>query len=159
MPKSGTSLSNLDIINLVNRLNLPLVGVYSKDRLPKQKIKGLFVVNIGDYETGGSHWTCFSTIDKNVFYYDSYGSPPPVQVDEYIKGVTQKKRYTINKIQTQSLGATYCGWFAIACLYCMMHTRGRSVLKRMDAFNDWLNSEDLNDNYYKLLNFFIADKK
>ena len=69
MPKSGTILSNLDIINLSNRLNLLLVGVYSKDRLPKQKIKGLFVVNIGDYETGGSHWTCFSTVDKNVFLF------------------------------------------------------------------------------------------
>ena len=153
MPQSGTILSNIDILNLANRLNLPLVGVNLKDQLPKRKIKGLIVVNLGDASTGGSHWTCFSTKDKNVFYYDSFGMPPPQEVDEYIKATTGKKRYTINKIQTQSLNGTYCGWFAIACLYCMMHTKG-SVAKRMDAFNDWLNSEDLNDNYYKLLNFF-----
>lgn len=155
--KTGTILSNYDLIDLANKLNLSLSGVYSKDRLPKEKIKGLFIVNIGDYATGGTHWTCFSTQDKNVYYYDSYGSKPPVQVDEYIKATTGKKRYTINKIQTQSLGATYCGWFCIACLYCMMHTKG-SVTKRMDAFNDYLNSEDLDDNYYKLLNFFKGIK-
>ena len=158
MQKSGTILSNFDLINLANRMNLPLVGCFSKDQLPKRKIKGFFVVNIGDFDTGGSHWTCFSTQDKNVYYYDSYGSVPPIQVDEYIKAVTGKKRYTINKIQTQSLGATYCGWFCIACLYCMMHTKN-SVIKKLDMFNDWLNSDELGDNYYKLLNFFTSDKK
>ena len=158
MQKSGTILSNIDLLNLANRMNLPLVGVYSKNRLPQRKMKGLFIVNIGDYETGGSHWTCFSTVPKNVFYYDSFGSVPPIEVDQYIKAVTGKKRYTINRIQSQALNATYCGWFCIACLYCMMHTKG-SVAKRLDAFNDFLNSEDLNDNYYKLLNFFTSGKQ
>jgi hypothetical protein len=160
--KTGTILSNFDLMDLAQRMDIPLVGVYSKDKLPKQKIKGLFIVNIGDFHTGGSHWCCFSTVPRSVYYYDSYGAVPPIEVDYYIKATTGLKRYTINKIQTQSLGATYCGWFCIACLYCMMHTKGSvgiSVSKRLDAFNDWLNSDDLDDNYYKLLNFFKQVKK
>lgn len=155
MQKNGTILSNFDILKLSNHLGLPLVGVFSKDQLPKRKMRGLFVVNIGDAATGGTHWTCFSTISQSVYYYDSYGAPPPTEVDQYIKITTGKNRYTINKIQVQSLGATYCGWFAIAALYCMLYTKG-SVVKRMDAFNDWLNSEDLDNNYHKLKNFFTG---
>ena len=67
MQKSGTILSNFDIIDLANHLKLPLVGVYSKDKLPKKLIKGSFVVNLGDAKTGGSHWTAFSTQDKNTW--------------------------------------------------------------------------------------------
>ena len=81
---NGTILSNIDILNLANRLNLPLIGCFSKDQLPKRKIKGDFVVNLGDASTGGSHWTCFSTKDKMVYYYDSFGAPPPIEVDQYI---------------------------------------------------------------------------
>ena len=46
MVKNGTILSNFDIENLCNQLRLPILGVFSKDRLSliKQKIKGLFVV-------------------------------------------------------------------------------------------------------------------
>ena len=47
MPKkTGTILSNFDLINLANRMNLPLVGVHSKDRLPKQKNEGHFILEI-----------------------------------------------------------------------------------------------------------------
>jgi hypothetical protein len=93
--------SNYDLVNLAQRMdNLPLVGVYSKKRLPKQKIKGLFIVNLDD--DTGSHWTCFSNVPKSIYYYDSYGAPPPIEVDQYIKATTGLKRYTINKIQTQS---------------------------------------------------------
>lgn len=155
MQKNGTILSNFDIINLANHLNLPLVGCFSKDKLPKKLIKGLFVVNLADAITGGSHWTAFSTQDKNTWYYDSFGSPPPKEVDQYIQATTGKRNYAINKIQTQALGATYCGWFCIAALYCITHTKARgSVVKRMDAFNDWLNPSDLDKNYDKLLAFF-----
>jgi hypothetical protein len=125
---------------------------------PKEKIKGFFLVYLGDASTGGSHWTCFSTNDKNIFYYVNFGMPPPKEVDKYIKTTTGKKRYTINKIQSQAVQATYCGWFSIVSLYCISNTKG-SVSKRMKDFNNWLNDSDLNNNNYRLLNFFLDAKR
>ena len=154
----GSILSNYDIINLANHLNMPLVGVFAQDQLSKKKMKGLFVVNLDDAASGGSHWVAFANQDKNTWYYDSFGAPPPIDVDQYIKVTTGKKRYPINKIQTQALEATYCGWFAIVALYCISNTHG-TVSKRMKAFNDWLNDSDLKNNYYRLLNFFLDAKR
>jgi len=151
--KQSTILSNFDILDLCKHLNIPIVDVLSKDQLPSHKIKGLFVINLGDFATGGTHWTCFTTIPKNVFYFDSYGAPPPIEVDKYIKRTTGKKKYFVNKIQLQAVSATYCGWFVVAVLYLMQHLPG-SVAKRFDKITDWLNSDDLHDNYDKLLSFF-----
>ena len=151
--KSGTILSNVDIKDICNILKIPLVGVFSKDKLPKKKYKGLFVVNLDDYANGGTHWTIMSTLDDNVCYYDSYGANPPVSVDNYIKWVTGKKKYFINQIQVQSLNSTYCGWFCVCVLYVILNKRG-SIRKKIDVFNDHFNSDDLNSNYQKLLAFF-----
>ena len=54
--KSGTVLSNVDIKDICNILKIPLVGVFSKDKPPKKKYKGLFVINLDDYANGGTHW-------------------------------------------------------------------------------------------------------
>ena len=143
--KSGTVLSNVDIKFICHILKIPLVGVFSKDKLPKNKYKGLFVVNLDDYANGGTHWVCFTAIDNNVCYYDSYGKPPPVSVDTYIKLVTGKKKYFINQIQVQSLNSSYCGWFCICILYVILNQRG-NITKKIDMFNDHFNSEDLNSN-------------
>lgn len=154
MPKKqSTILSNFDILDLCKHLNIPLVDVLNKNILPSHKIKGLWVINLDDAPGIGTHWTCFSTIPKNVFYFDSYGAPPPIEVDKYIKRTTGKKKYFVNRIQLQAISATYCGWFAVAVLYLMQHLQG-SVAKRFDKITDWLNSENLHDNYDKLLSFF-----
>ena len=127
------------------------MGVFSKDKLPKKKYKGL--INLDDYANGGTHWTCFSTLDDNVCYYDSYGKPPPVSVDNYIKWVTDTNKYFTNQIQVQSLNSTYCGWFCVCVLYIILNKKG-SIRKKIDVFNDHFNSDDLNSNYQKLLAFF-----
>ena len=101
--KQSTILSNFDILDLCKHLNIPIVDVLSKDQLPSHKIKGLFVINLGDFATGGTHWTCFSTIPKNVFYFDSYGAPPPIEVDKYIKRTTGKKNILSIKFKCKQL--------------------------------------------------------
>lgn len=154
MPKQQkTILSNIDILQICNYLKIPIVDVFSKDELPSQKIKGLFVVNLGDSSTGGTHWCCMSTIPKNVFYFDSFGAPPSISIDKYIKKVTNKKRYFINKIQVQNLTGTWCGWVCIAVMWLMMYLKG-SVAQRFDTICDWLNSDPLDLNYNKLVDFF-----
>ena len=146
-------LSNIDLMEILNHLRIPIVGIFSRNNLPRQKLKGLFIVNLDDFGNAGTHWTCFSTIDDNVVYWDSYGMHPPKEVDNYIKWVSGKKSYYINKIQVQYLHAEYCGWFCVAFLHYLIHSKYNKMSKLVDSFNDLFNSESLDDNYIKLLNY------
>ena len=78
----GTLLSNVDINDILKYLGIPIIGIFAKNNLPKQKLKGLFIINLDDYSNPGTHWTCFSTIDENVCYWDSFGLQAPLDVDK-----------------------------------------------------------------------------
>lgn len=149
----GSLLSNIDINDILKYLGIPIIGIFAKNNLPKQKIKGLFIINLDDFGNAGTHWTCFSTIDENVVYWDPFGMPAPHAVDKYIKAVSGKTSYFTNKIQVQYLTATYCGWYVISFLHHFINAPYKSVSKRVDSFNDMFNSTNLDDNYSKLLNY------
>ena len=51
------ALSNFDLQDLALKYNLPLIGVYSKDELPKKIQVGSYYVNMQDSTEGnGTHW-------------------------------------------------------------------------------------------------------
>lgn len=149
-------LSTGDIIEIIKAFNLYDVfgGCYAKDQLNKitpMKNK-LFVINLDDSSGTGTHWTAFSTFDKNVCYYDSYGGPPPIDADNYIKRATGLKKYNINRAQIQELNTTYCGWFCCFFLWFIMNTEG-TINSKIKHFNYMFNSDDLKQNKNKLLNY------
>jgi hypothetical protein len=99
-------LSNFDIIAICDWLEIPLVGVFHKDKLPKQKKEDYFVVNLkSSTEGNGTHWVCSYIGNEKVrsFYYDV--SFMPIEVKVYIN---QFKPYC-KKRQVQSIDSTYCG--------------------------------------------------
>ena len=147
----GTILSNVDLMNIMKFLNIKIVGVFSKDKMPKPQ-KGLFIINLDDSNNGGTHWTMCSTLDNNVIYYDSFGEFAPIQVDTFIKQSTGKSKYLINRTQVQYLTATYCGWFVVAFIWHIVNSTG-SIGSKMKSFNNILNSESLKHNYDKLLSY------
>lgn len=150
-------LSTGDLIECIKALNLYGLfgGVYAKDQLNKitpMKNK-LFIINLDGSDGAGTHWTCFSTFNKNVCYYDSYAGPPPIDVDNYIKRATGLKKYNVNCCQIQSIGSTYCGWFCCFFLWFIANTEG-TINSKIKHFNNMFNSEDLKDNKNKLLSYF-----
>ena len=72
------------------------------DRLPKS---GSFILNLDGKRGPGTHWTA---IYKNREYYDSFGLPPPPEL-QHIK--------VYNRIQHQAPFSTLCGLFALAYIY------------------------------------------
>lgn len=154
MKKNYTVLSNFDLLELIDALQLMpyFGGVYSKSEFENLPLKkALFIVNLDDFD--GSHWCCFSTIDNNVVYNDSYGFGPPIDVDNYIKKVTNKRKYLINDIQVQDIGQTFCGYFCCFFLWWIMNTRGH-IKSKLKYYNNLFNSENLKDNYNKLLTYY-----
>ena len=47
-------------------------GVYSRDNLPKTIKKGVYVINLDEYEDAGTHWIALYVKNKKVVYFNSY---------------------------------------------------------------------------------------
>jgi len=51
------ALTNFEIEDICKQMQLPIVGVYSKDKLPEKRYIGSYYVNLEDHNAGGgSHW-------------------------------------------------------------------------------------------------------
>jgi hypothetical protein len=92
----------------------------------------------------GTHWVCFHNVNNNLFYFDSYGIEPPLEV---IKNANSCY-YNVNEIQNYNSEA--CGWFCIALiLYYFKFHNTESFFKcfsRDTKLND--------DNLFHLLKIF-----
>ena len=111
----SNELSNFDIIDIIKQLQLDYCfgGVYSKDQLPpsQELIRTKFyIVNMQDHDEGeGTHWVVFYyNKPLTSIYFDSFGFPPPEDVEEVIK------EYIYNDEDIQDLESTACGSFCIA---------------------------------------------
>ena len=134
------TISNFDIIELCKSVNLPLVGVYSKDELPNIIKPGSYYVNLQDSSEGnGTHWVMFY-IDskmKNAIYFDSFGYPPPIEIENFL---SKFKNVPYSNRHIQDIKSTNCGLFCI-CL---------------DLYLKYYAEKNLNllDNYFKFINLF-----
>jgi len=144
-------LSNYDLKRIAGELKLPLVDVVSKDELKGQKRQlGSWVINLQDEDKGsGSHWVflkIFSdklrddnssedvdTSDEDddeyklmekkhevgAIYFDPFGVYMPKDVLEFVKPLRPK--VVRNDKQIQNINSSQCGWYCLACDYCLEH--------------------------------------
>ena len=139
------TLSNFDIEEICKELKLAIVGVYSKDELERiDKYEGSYYVNMQDSDDGnGTHWV-FMYIDKDgkALYFDSFGVPPPVEIEKFLK---MFKPFYVNDRQIQDMKSTNCGFYCIA----------------LDSFLKYHydKKNDLIYNYAKFINMWSFDTK
>ena len=136
------ALSNFDLEDLAMKYNLPLVGVYSKDELPKKLQVGSYYINLQDSTEGqGSHWLLIKIFDKkNALYFDSFGQPAPLEVLVFLKNY---KPVPYSNREIQNIDSSRCGLYVVACDRYMSTIRRRQMLEQFDDF----------------LNMFTADTK
>jgi hypothetical protein len=146
-------LSSYDIEVLCDKLELPLVGVYSKDKLPKEREVGSYYINLqNDADGDGTHWVLAKIYcDKereenkvreekdlicNALYFDPFGISPPIEVVEFLKPF---KPIAINTKQIQSINTSQCGWYCVLCDYTLEHQKYFPTYERdYKAFiNSW----------------------
>jgi len=115
-----TVLSNFDIIKICEILDLPLIFCSFKDLIfdvPKNNRRNKFyIINLDNTNGIGTHWTCLSTFDNYIYYFDSFGLPPPTIIKKFTNSIGEKKLY-YNDYQYQSENSTICGWFCIGWLH------------------------------------------
>jgi hypothetical protein len=135
-------LTNFDIERIAKKLDLPIVGVFSKNELRGIERKvGSYYINLMDDDktdaegNNGSHWVmakiyCDSDRDDydsdeennhkicNALYFDAFGFGMPKVVEEFLKPF---KPIYCNNREIQNINSTQCGWYCIACDYALEH--------------------------------------
>jgi hypothetical protein len=136
-------LSNFEIEDTAEKNNWDLIGVFSKNLLPKERVMGSYIVNLQDYEDGGgTHWTCFKIFDdKKCCYFDSFGMPMPSDVNSFLM---KFKPVACNNRHIQHIKSDKCGYFCMAFIkyFDNFDTKKRDVF---EAYDDFLNSFSTNE--------------
>jgi hypothetical protein len=145
-------LSNIDIERLAEKLDLPIIGVFSKDDLPKNREVGSYYINMQNKDDGdGTHWVlakiyCDEEREENkvrfgkdlvcnALYFDPFGIDMPKEVKEFLKPFAP---IPWNNRQIQSINTTQCGWY---CLYCDYYLENESDSKELVVdYSKFLNS-------------------
>ena len=65
------------------------IGVYSRNNLPKIK-DGIYVINLDEYESIGTHWIALYINNNNATYFDSFGVE---HIPNEIKKIYRKQKY------------------------------------------------------------------
>jgi hypothetical protein len=107
-------LTNYDIEDICKSLQLPLVGVFSKDELPKRHYIGSYYINMENSDEGnGTHWIfCKINDDGKALYFDSFGIYPPENIDTFL---TMFKPFMRSNRQIQDIRSESCGKFCLMC--------------------------------------------
>jgi len=167
------SLTNLQIIELANRMGTPLERVCFKNQLCDEKLvynKG-YIINMQDDKSPdgrlnqGSHYVALyvrKCINGEIqpIYFDSFGEAPPTNVIEFIKSPHNFLPYS--KKDVQSICGEMCGWYCMAFLYFLsskdfkhrtncLYTDAENFT---DLFNDLNISNDWKHNEFVLKQFF-----
>lgn len=166
-------LTDIEVGNLAEKMNIPFGGCFFKDELPpKVDVNNVYIINLQDSETedgeqnGGTHWTMMyvrETPKKQLqpIYFDPYGAPPPEIVKKNFENSYNKKLpYTTKDIQ--SLMNNACGFYCLALGHFITASKYRSndlykdVDTFMDMFDDLNHSIDWKKNEYILKHFFLS---
>ena len=130
-------LTNFDLEDIAEKDGLDLIGVFSKNMMPKERVAGSYIINLQDYEDGnGSHWVCCKIFDNGkCCYFDPFGMPMPIDVNKFLmpfKPIAQSNR-TI-----QDFKSIKCGYFCLAFIkyFNDFDTKKNDVY---EAYDDWLN--------------------
>ena len=127
--------SDEQLENKADELRVNLVGIYSKDELPKYTQHGGYIFNLQDRINSageinsGSHWVaCW--IEKNTaIYFDSFGIGVPSNIQLFLS------KYDVirSEHQIQNEESGWCGYYCLAFLFYMSHYKG-TVKQRFDRF-------------------------
>jgi len=141
---------------LANRMGLPVVWIGNKDNLPDKLKQGAYIVNLQDDEDAdgndlpGTHWTAFVVTDEGAAYSDSFGFPPPSQVQQFLRPL---RPYSYTSTQIQNIQSGHCGRYALFFIHFLLTHKG-GMESRIDAYMDLWSANPKNN--LKLLDAYMA---
>ena len=152
-PKFKKELSNFDIIEICKERKIPLINVIAKDEEMLLKKNGNYIINLQNHNQKGSHWTALIMTKTDCIYMDSFGQPPPQEVEDFLKNKYKKENITYNTMIIQDMKSTYCGYFCIAFLKSNKENKNKGLLQKLKIFQN-IFSSDTNKNDKLLEKYF-----
>ena len=116
------TLCTSDVLNLADLLEIPnFVGVKMRDELiGKANAVESGIINLNTSSEPGSHWTCYHKNEDDIFYCDSFGEPPPIELLKYLKSESEFFKdlpvIKCNALTVQHDESSECGSL---CLYVL----------------------------------------
>lgn len=143
--KPLTALSNFDIEAVMNG-SKNWQGVHMRDQIPR--ITGSAIINLDDSANAGTHWTAIYQTPREIYYFDSFGLPPPEEV-LVLKG-NKRLFYSTNGIQM---------WNSVACgYYCIMMIKQLNGGKTFYDFLYQFDQTPTPQNEILVTNFSVRNK-
>lgn len=126
--------NNLELMEIMQDLNMDLVGIFMKDTLPDKLKAGNYIVNLNSEGEIGSHWVCFKVIGKNVYYFDSFGGYPVQSVMDTSEQNKMKVFYSTK--QYQHIDSELCGWFCVAFFHLTKTVKNKDMGDKLIEFDN-----------------------
>jgi len=144
-------LTNYDIMNICNELDIKLNSICMKDELRPNLKDGNYILNLQNHDQVGTHWVGFFKSKNNIYWFDAFGAPPMQNEMD----IFQKNGYNIyySNIQIQDINSILCGYFVIAFLYFINKSNG-SIQKRISKYQQLFNLDNQKGNDKILISLF-----
>ena len=125
---SNKPLSNFEIKNAVKKIRLKnFRGLFLRDTLPKKpKRNECVIMNLDDTSGDGTHWVAWFKRGNDKFYFDSFGLPPPTELNDYLGDVFHPTE------QIQPRQEVFCGHFCLFVLKEMQ--KGKHLQEIINLF-------------------------
>ena len=138
-------LSNFDLLKWVDFLKIKnFKGIFSRDSKDHLHKTGSCIINLDDKIGNGTHWVATDIKGKNVFYFDSFSMPPPVEFVSYAKRIGKQIIFNSGH-PIQELQSVRCGYY---CLYFLNEIRRKSFYDVLKVFS--LNDPMKNERFIKI---------
>ena len=138
-------LSNFDLLKWVDFLKIKnFKGIFSRDSKDHLHKTGSCIINLDDKIGNGTHWVATDIKGKNVFYFDSFSMPPPVEFVSYAKRIGKQIIFNSGH-PIQELQSVRCGYY---CLYFLNEIREKSFYDVLKVFS--LNDPMKNERFIKI---------
>lgn len=118
-------------------------GCFIKNELPLKLKNGFYIINLN----GHSHWTALLKDGAKFYYFDSFGFPAPLEVEDKIP-----KGYIYSEKHIQTEPSTACGFYVVAWIKYMNEHKNKSK-----AYSDFIHSfeEDSSRNEGILKKYYL----
>jgi len=114
-------LSNFEIEDATKKIGLKnFRGLFLRDTLPeKPKRNECAIINLDDTSGNGTHWVVWFKRGNDKFYFDSFGLPPPTELNNFLNGDVF---YPTEQIQPRQ--EVFCGHLCLFVLKEMQKGKG-----------------------------------
>ena len=119
--------------------------LYSRNNLPKIK-DGVYVINLDEFKSIGTHWMALYLNTKNITYFDSFGvEHDPKEIRKFIGN----KYVKTNIYRIQAYDSVMFEYFCIGFIDFML--KGKSLLEYTNLFtpNEWKKNDKMILRYFQ----------